>query len=57
MDFLVGLPESTYRSKIVNALLNVTDKYFKRILIIPGKDTYIAKDWAIALLEALQAAD
>ena len=57
MDFVVGLPESIYRGKIVNALLNVTDKYSKRILIIPGKDTYTAKDWAIALLEALQAAD
>ena len=57
IDFVVGLPESTYRGKIVNALLNVMDKYSKRILIIPGKDTYTAKDWAIALLEALQAAD
>ncbi|SLM33892.1 reverse partial [Lasallia pustulata] len=57
MDFVVGLPESTYRGKIVNALLNLTDKYSKRTLIIPGKDTYTAKDWAIALLEALQAAD
>ena len=57
MDFVVGLPESTYGGKKVNALLNITDKYSKRILIIPGKDTYTAKDWAIALLEALQAAD
>ncbi|SLM34970.1 reverse partial [Lasallia pustulata] len=57
MNFVVGLPESTYHGKIVNALLNVTDKYSKRIMIILGKDTHTAKDWAIALLEALQAAD
>ncbi|SLM38757.1 reverse partial [Lasallia pustulata] len=57
MDFVVALPEEKYHGDIVDALLNITDKYTKRLLLIPGKTTYTAKDWAKALLNGLQAAD
>ncbi|SLM41474.1 reverse partial [Lasallia pustulata] len=57
MDFVVALPEEKYHGDTVDALLNVIDKYTKQLLLIPGKTTYTAKDWAKALLNGLQAAD
>ena len=44
MDFVVALPEADYLEETVNALLNVTDKFSKRVLMIPGKDTFTVKD-------------
>lgn len=40
MDFIVALPTTTGGK---NALLTVTDKYTKRVLLVPGKNTWTAK--------------
>ena len=49
MDFVVGLP----LSKGCNALLTITCKFTKKILLIPGHDTWDAAQWAEAVLVAL----
>ena len=50
MDFIVALPVT---AEGCDALLTVTDKFSKRNLVIPGKTTYDAADWADLLLAAL----
>lgn len=40
LDFVVGLPE--YNG--FNAFLSVTDKYSKRVTLLPGKDTDTAQE-------------
>ena len=57
IDFVVALPEATHQGETMNSLLNMTDKFSKQLLLIPEKDTYTVKDWALILLRGLQAAD
>ena len=40
-----------------NTLLTVTDKFFKRILLIPRKDTWGATEWAGTVLDHLLSND
>jgi Reverse transcriptase (RNA-dependent DNA polymerase)/RNase H-like domain found in reverse transcriptase/Integrase zinc binding domain len=54
LDFILALPESP---EGFNVLLTMTDKYSKRVALIPGKDTWKAKDWAKALFDRLCIAD
>jgi hypothetical protein len=37
--------------------MSVTDKFSKRITLIPGRNTWTAAEWADALLERLYIAD
>lgn len=37
--------------------MSVTDKFTKRITLIPGRATYSAGEWAIRLLDRLDIAD
>lgn len=48
IDIIVSLP--TTRTGM-NAILTVTDKFTKYIKLVPGKDTYDARDWAIAYFD------
>ena len=50
MDFIVGLPMT---SEGYDSLLTVTDKFSKRVLLVPGKSTFSAAEWADVLLAAL----
>ena len=43
MDFIVGLPETP---EGYNCLGTVTDRFSKYVRLIPGKETWGAKDWA-----------
>lgn len=54
MDFVLGLPVTP---EGMNTLLTITDKFTKRVLLIPGKDTYSAIDWANLVLTALMSHD
>ena len=54
IDFILALPLT--RDKL-NCALTTTCKFSKRITIIPGKITWSAKDWALALLQRLNLAD
>lgn len=40
-----------------NALMSVTCKFFKRVTLIEGKDTFTTEDWAYALLSWLDLVD
>ena len=51
IDFIVALPGA------YDALLTVTDKFSRRILLIVGHTTYGAEDWAPLFLDRLQLAD
>ena len=53
MDFVLALPLIQDR----DTLLTVTDKFTKRLLLLPGKNTYSAKDWALVLLDGLRRCD
>ena len=50
MDFIVALPVT---ADGCDCLLTVTDKFSKRVLMIPGKTTYDAAEWADLFLAAL----
>lgn len=50
MDFVVALPVT---ADGCDCLLTVTDKFSKRALVVPGKTTYTAAEWADLLLAAL----
>ncbi len=50
MDFIVALPLTLAG---LDCLLTVTDKFSKRVLLIPGKSTYSAVEWADVLLANL----
>ena len=45
LDFITGLPES----QGYNCLLPVTDKFSKALKLVPGKETWSAKEWASAI--------
>ena len=51
MDFIVGLPGEW------NMILTVTDKFSRRVMVILGKDTWSASQWANALMDRLLQAD
>jgi hypothetical protein len=53
IDFTIGLPDTgTY-----NAIKSVTDKFTKRNMAIPGRDTWLALQWADVLLGRLAESD
>ena len=54
IDFVLVLPTSR---KGYDCLLSVTNKYSRRITLIPGKDTFTAADWANRLLRRLRKTD
>lgn len=54
MDFVLALPLT---KEGFDCILTITDKYSKRISLIPGKQTWGAKEWAEALLMRLDIAD
>ncbi len=51
MDFILALPPTPKEG--FDNLLTVTDKFTKRVLLLPGKTTYSAADWANTLLPGL----
>ena len=53
MDFVLALPDCNG----MNVLLTITDKFTKRVLLLPGKDTYGAEDWAPIVISALLSHD
>lgn len=53
MDFIVGLPNDDG----YDALLTVTCKFSKRVLLIEGMSTFTAEAWGHRLLDALLRAD
>jgi len=54
IDFVLALPLS---AEGFDCVLSVTDKFSKRITLIPGKITFTATDWAKLLLDRLYLAD
>ena len=50
MDFIVSLPVTATG---LDSLLTITDKFSKRILLLPGKTTYSAAEWAEVFLANL----
>lgn len=54
-DFIMALPKSSPEK--YDCLLTVTDKFWKKLTLIPGRETYRAKDWAVALLDHLIISD
>ena len=54
IDFILSLPTS---AKGYDCILSVTDKFSRKITLIPGKTTFTAKEWARRLLRRLQKID
>ena len=54
IDFILALPKSR---KGYDCMLSVTDKYPRRITLIPGKSTFTAAEWATRLLRRLRKID
>ena len=54
IDFILALPKS---KKGYDCILSVTDKYPRRITLIPGKSTFTAAEWATRLLRRLRKID
>ena len=54
LDFILALPLS---EEGFDCALTVTDKFTKRTTYIPGKSTWTAEEWAIALLDRLDIGD
>ena len=50
IDFVLALPPT---EQGYNTILSVTDKFSKRVTLLPGKNTYTAADWAKVLLDGL----
>ena len=48
LDLIMALPVTPLG---YNAAMSVTDKFTKRVTILPGKDTYGAEQWARVLLD------
>src|SRR5437763_1205271 len=46
LDFVLGLPLTSRNN---DTLLTTTDKYSKRVALVPGNAKFTAKDWTIAL--------
>ena len=59
MNFVLTLSHEKANDIIISSdvMLTVTDKFFKRILLMTKKSTYIAKDWANVLIKYLNIAD
>ena len=53
IDFILGLPEVND----FNSILSVTCKFSKRVILLPGHDTYTASAWGHRLLDELLSAD
>ena len=53
MDFIVELPEI----RGMSVLLTMTDKFTKKTMLLPGKDTYGAEDWANIVVTELMNKD
>ena len=53
MDFIVALP----RVDDYDTLLTCTCKASKKVVLVPGKTTWTARDWAAALLDHWQLVD
>ena len=51
IDFILALPVST--PERFDCLLTVTNKFTKKIALIPGREIFKAKEWALALLNRL----
>ena len=56
IDFVVALPQSPPPDGF-DSVMSVTDKFSKRIALIPGKTMHTAGQWARLLLERLDLAD
>ncbi len=56
IDFILALPKSA-EPDAYDCLLSVTDKFSKRITLIPGQSTYTAEQWAHSLLTRLYLTD
>ena len=54
LDFVLALSVS---KEGYNALMSVTYKFSKRVILIKGKDTFTAEDWAHAFLARLDLVD
>lgn len=70
IDFIVGLPKfdvsttafwrlsqpshPSVRIDFLDSVMTVTDKFTKRVILIPGNSTYRALDWAILLIRTLE---
>jgi hypothetical protein len=49
MDFIVGLPPTTqsgHGNEIFDSILTIVDKFSKAVLLLVGKSTYNATNWA-----------
>ena len=53
MDFIVELPDI----RGITILLTITDKFTKRVMLIPGKDIYGSEDWANIVVTELISKD
>ena len=53
MDFIVELPDI----RSITVLLTITNKFTKKVILIPGKDTYGSEDWANILVTELISKD
>ena len=54
MDFVLALPTANSDK---DCMLTITCKYTKKVILIPGKTTYSAVDWANLVIVALLAHD
>ena len=59
MNFVLTLLHEEAYDVIIssNVMLTVTDKFFKKILLMTKKSTYIAKNWANVFIKYLNIAD
>ena len=48
IDFILGLPQT---KEGYDCALSITDKFTKRIRVLPGISTYNAEEWPIVLLD------
>lgn len=53
IDFILGLP---YNNNL-NTIMSCTDKFSKRVILVPGHDKYTASAWAHNLLDELLKCD
>ena len=54
IDFILAIPRST---KGYDVIMSVTDKFSRKVTLIPGKSIFNAEDWAIRFLRRLQKID
>ena len=53
MDFVIGLPLSTYRKIVYDALLVVVDRYLKIVRLIPYSASIAAEELGELLVEEI----